>query len=118
MLWEELRAAAVRQNEGAPEYDENLQPSRTSHVTGHLERSIFTAIVILTPPEAAFVAMATWLGLKMAASWGKPPWEGIPAALWDRHAFLALQAGVVSMAFAGAGGAIAIFVHDLLLHCL
>jgi len=117
LLATERQKAAERQGNEPPVYNEDLEPNRSSHITGHLERAIFTAVVILAPPEAAFVAMGGWLGLKMAATWGKAAWPGIPSELWDRHAFLALQAGVLSMAFAGAGGAVAIYIHYLL-RCL
>jgi hypothetical protein len=97
-----------------------LDPPAVQHkranaaITGFIEHVVFTTFVI-AQPAAAGVAMAGWLGLKMAATWNKslPPVASDPAAKlketldWQSHSFLALLCGFMSMAFSGAGGALA-----------
>jgi len=82
------------------------------HLTGFIERLIFTSLMI-AQPNAAAVAMGGWLALKMAASWNKDvplEYPDDPARtladkhLWNSHAFLGLLSGLASMAMAGAGG--------------
>jgi len=82
-------------------------------MTGCLERGVFTPLVMITP-ETAAIAMGGWLALKMAAQWQREAPKGIGPLEWRGHAFLALQSGFLSMAFAGAGGGLAIYVTCLL----
>jgi len=91
----------------------------SSHVTGTLERFVFTTLMI-AEPKAALVGMGVWLGLKMAASWNKELdaiYPGYPKAksrlLAAGHAFLALQTSFASMALAGAAGGIARWIMCL-----
>jgi hypothetical protein len=48
--------------------------------------------------------MGGWLALKMAATWQRDRPRGTGQFRWISGAFLALQTGFVSMAFAAAGG--------------
>jgi hypothetical protein len=85
---------------------------------GLTERSIFTAFTILYP-VAALPAIPAWLGLKMASNWNKalPPHD--PAAvraemsIWNRHAFLGLLTGLISVSFAWFAGILARFIMGL-----
>ena len=91
----------------------------SSHITGTLERLVFTTLMI-AKPETALIGMGAWLGLKMAASWNKELdaiYPGYPKAksrlITAGHAFLALQTGFASMALAGAAGGIARWIMCL-----
>jgi hypothetical protein len=101
----EVLEAAKRRGEELT-YDKNAMASgKSSHVTGCVERLVFTTLFI-AEPASSIATMGGWLVLKMGATWGKKAWTNVPAEIWDRHAFLALQTGLVSMAFASAGGAL------------
>jgi hypothetical protein len=93
--------------------DPRLASGPSSNITGWLERGVFTPLVMITP-ETAAIAMGGWLALKMAAQWQREAPKGIGPLEWRGHAFLALQSGFLSMAFAGAGGGLAIYVTCLL----
>jgi hypothetical protein len=87
--------------------------------TGLVERVIFTAFT-LVQPGAALPAMGGWLGLKMAANWNKglpahpnPARARAAASIWNRHAFLGLLSGLMSMAFAWSGGLLARLILGL-----
>jgi hypothetical protein len=93
--------------------DPRLASGPSSNITGWLERGVFTPLVMIAP-ETAAIAMGGWLALKMAAQWQREAPKGIGPLEWSGHAFLALQAGFLSMTFAGAGGGLAIYVACLL----
>jgi hypothetical protein len=95
--------------------DPKTQSRASSHITGFVERAVFTALMF-AQPEATPVAMGGWLALKMAASWQRDMGLEYPddpertrqgKLHWASHAFLGLQTGFVSMAFAGAAGILA-----------
>jgi hypothetical protein len=121
VLKEDLRRQAERRRYVEPRTiarttaeDDAVAATRTSTITGVVERIVFTAAMIAAT-DHALTAMAFWLGAKMAASWGRQPWKDVRPHLWDRHAFLALQTGLVSMAFAAAGGGLTLLVHAFLI---
>jgi hypothetical protein len=75
-------------------------------LTGFLERVFFVALIGFQVQEAV-PAMIGWLGVKIAANWGRSPPEGESLENRTRYAFSALVAGLVSMFFALIGGLIA-----------
>ena len=90
----------------------------SSDITGFIERAVFTTLVFASL-EATLIAMGGWLTLKMAATWNRDVPIDSPnnpfnprndKLFWASHAFLGLQTGFVSMAFAGAGGALALWL--------
>jgi hypothetical protein len=91
---------------------------RSSDITGLIERIVFTSLMI-ADPETSLLGMGGWLGLKMAATWQRdisiqypddPVRTRDDKLFWASHAFLSLQTGFVSMAFAGAGGALTLWL--------
>ena len=86
--------------------------------TGFVERALFTFFVIVQPGPA-LPAMMVWLGQKMASNWNKAlpaPAKGNAREdmiIRNRHAFLGLLTGLISMGFAWTGGMLASFVMDL-----
>ncbi len=70
-------------------------------LTGFIERTAFTSLVVMGMPGIGTVMMA-WLGLKLATNWNHPDFQNNPKA--RSHAFAALLAGLISMLFAYAGG--------------
>src|SRR5262249_12515122 len=88
-----------------------FRPGWSSIVTGVVERLVFTPVVTVAPAEAV-TAMGAWLALKMAASWQRAP-QGISEVPWSARAFLGLQTGLLSMAFAALGGATARYLMGL-----
>ena len=120
-----VAAPAMRLFHGAMKHtlsrDPPTEPARwrwlgqySSDVTGFIERSAFTALMLWSP-EGAILGMGGWLGLKMAATWNRdialeyddPVRTREDKLFWASHAFLSLQTGFVSMVFAAAGGALA-----------
>jgi len=90
----------------------------SADITGLIERMVFTTLMI-ADPETALLGMGGWLGIKMAATWQRdisieypddPVRTRDDKLFWASHAFLSLQTGFVSMAFAGAGGALALWL--------
>lgn len=77
----------------------------SSVITGIVERMIFTPFVIISP-ESAVQGMGGWLALKMAATWQRDRPNEVGQLYWINRAFLGLQTGFVSLAFAVAGGLI------------
>lgn len=100
--------------EGEPEPEKRIP----GWYTGLIERLIFTSFVIVAA-SAAFPALGGWLALKMAANWNKglPPKDADKAraegSIWNRHAFLGLLSGLISMAFAWSGGVLARFIMKI-----
>ncbi len=70
-------------------------------LTGVVERSAFTTLIVIGLSDIGTMMMA-WLGLKLATNWNHPDFRNDPRA--RSHAFAALLAGLISMAFAYAGG--------------
>jgi len=101
-----------------PKPDKRIPPG----VTGTVERLIFMGLTIIQP-IVALPSMGVWLTLKMAANWNKDipteaPKEDRKAVIaeklnWNSHAFLGLLTGLLSMAFAGAGGMLARLIMGL-----
>lgn len=99
--------------------DERVPPS----LTGRIERFAFTFFVVAYPGGAT-AGMFVWLGLKMAANWNKDAITTVSEEVyrqaarfeklvWNRHAFVGLLTGFVSMCFAWVGGMLARFVMGL-----
>jgi hypothetical protein len=104
--WRADRFASRLENEPDTKKPKATDWGAPSIVTGMLERLVFTAFVILAPKEA-IPAMGGWLTLKMAASWQRDRPENTRQYRWISFAFLGLQTGFLSMAFAAAGGLLA-----------
>lgn len=92
-------------------------------LTGMIERFAFTFVVMAYPGGAA-AGMFGWLGLKMAANWNKDAITTISEEddrkaarfeklTWNRHAFLGLLTGFISMCFAWVGGVVARLILGL-----
>jgi hypothetical protein len=89
------------------------------NLTGRVERLAFTAFTIVAPASTV-PAMMGWIALKMAANWNKdlPPCQKVgdetqgvdprdEKIFRNRHAFLAVLSGLVSLGIAFAGGMLA-----------
>ncbi|SRR5207302_3230067 len=72
-------------------------------LTGIVERSFFTVLVALHV-QGVPTAMIGWLGIKLASNWNHPSAPKGPTT--RAQAFLALLAGLISLAFAYFGGLI------------
>jgi hypothetical protein len=102
--WFQKVAGAKLPENNERDKDKGVPPE----LTGRVERLIFTSLIIVRP-DAVLLATGGWLGLKMAANWNRDVWgsnggDAHKRMVWNRHAFLALLTGLVSMSFAGAGG--------------
>ena len=98
-------------------YHEEMEGRRIPPgVTGYIERFGFT-LFAMAYPASSLTAMVGWLALKMASNWNKDlltraredDLHGRLAArfeklVWNRHAFLGLLMGFISMLFAWIGG--------------
>lgn len=83
-------------------------PGVPDWLVGVMERSFFTVAVGMNI-QGYLIAMGAWLALKMASNWHLQYVEDDPAerARKIRYGMTALVAGLLSMAFALAGGLVA-----------
>jgi len=95
--------AAKLPDPGEPDKDKRIHPN----LTGTIERAAFTLFTIVPGPAISTPMMLAWLTLKMASHWNKPSPQPEKQAAWNRHAFLGLLSGFVSLCFAWAAGMIA-----------
>ena len=115
------------------EIKEEKQRKKISPIlTGVIERTLFTLFIALSPPiflPATIPAMMGWLALKLAANWnhgtqkipgsspaaGNQPAAGPQEASGDEGEYIRMRAlnailvGLVSLAFAYAGGLICLY---------
>ena len=73
-------------------------------LTGVVERGVFFMLIALSLSGVVEAGMG-WLALKLAANWQRYDIKELPSA--HTRALLALLAGLISLAFAYLGGAIA-----------
>ena len=73
-------------------------------LTGVVERCFFFMLIVLGISGAVEAGIG-WLALKLAANWQRYDIKELPSA--HTRALLALLAGLISLAFAYVGGAIA-----------